>query len=733
MKTVSILFIFLIASFFAYTQSFEIEKLREQVKNHPQQDSFRVNRLNAICNNFSSARIPVEDIEKFSTEALNISRQINYVEGEAYSLISKARAAYASGRKEESARLLYQADTIATTLGDDDLHLWVLIRLAACFQSTDYRQSLNWALKAEELAQAIGNKVLLSKTQTFVGASYWGLSDFAMAMEYVTKALKSAEEVNCLDCQVFAWQAITNIYISIGDYEKSNQYSQKLYKGYNQLGYTGSVRDEILNVIGETYRLMGKYQEALVYYRQSIQGNTSPVNRAYTESNMADVFVRTDSIEQAFEYALKSQAAAKKLDDVTLEAWIYGILSRAYLKMKMPDSAIHYAQLGLSAGEKLGTIELIRDNTLAMANAFAFKNDYKKAYQYHNLYINYRDSMLNNEVKNRTAIIEHNYALEKKEAQIALLSQQKRLQKNTLLAVSAVTILILITALVLLRSNRQKQKAKQNIEKAYDELKITQAQLIQSEKMASLGELTAGIAHEIQNPLNFVNNFSEVNIELIDDMQQAVQSGNMDEAFAISTSLKDNEEKIIHHGKRADAIVKGMLQHSRASAGEKETVDINSLTEEYLQLSYHGIRAKEKNLDVVLKTELDTGIGNLEIVPQDIGRVLLNIFNNAFYSVKQKKKEIGTNYEPIVAVSTEKNNGNIEIHIRDNGVGIPHKQVDKIFQPFFTTKPTSQGIGLGLSVSYDIVKAHGGSIIVKTKEGEGAEFVIHLPANEDDN
>ena len=731
MKTVSILFIFVIVSLFAHSQSFEIEKLREQIKNHPQQDSFRVNRLNEVCNNFSSARIPVEDIENFSTEALNISRQIGYVKGEAYSLISKARAAYASGKKEESARLLFQADSIATKIDESDIHLWVLIRLAACYQSTDYRQSLDWALKAEELAQALGNKVLLSKTETFVGAAYWGLSDYARAMEYVTKALKSAEEVNCLDCQVFAWQAITNIYISIGDYEKSNQYSQKLYKGFNQLGYTGSVRDEILNVIGETYRLMGKYPEALQYYRQSLQANTSPVNRAYTESNMADVFVRIDSIEQAFDLALKSQAAAKKLDDITLEAWIYGILSRAYLKMNMPDSALHYAQLGLAAGEKLGTIELIRDNTLAIADAFAFKNDYKNAYQYHNLYINYRDSMLNNEIKNRTAIIEHNYALEKKEAQIALLSQQKRLQQNTLMAVTAVLFLILITALVLFRSNRHKQKAKQNIQKAYDELKITQAQLIQSEKMASLGELTAGIAHEIQNPLNFVNNFSEINIELIDDMQHAVQSGNINEVSAISTSLKDNEKKILHHGKRADAIVKGMLQHSRVSAGEKESVDINSLTEEYLQLSYHGIRAKEKNLTVVLKTDLNKSIGNIEIVPQDIGRVLLNIFNNAFYAVKEKKKNMGTNYEPMVTVSTEKNNGNIEIHVRDNGVGIAHKHVNKIFQPFFTTKPTSQGIGLGLSVSYDIVKAHGGSINIETTEGEGTEFVIRLPANGD--
>ena len=213
------------------------------------------------------------------------------------------------------------------------------------------------------------------------------------------------------------------------------------------------------------------------------------------------------------------------------------------------------------------------------------KNDFKNAYKFHNLYINYRDSMMNAEIKNRTAVLEHNYELDKKEGQIALLSQQKRSQQNFLIAVSTVLFLILVTAIVLLRNNRQKQKAKVKIEKAYDELKSTQAQLIQSEKMASLGELTAGIAHEIQNPLNFVNNFSEVNKELIDEMKDEIDKGNFDEVKAIANDIKENEEKINHHGKRADAIVKGMLQHSRTSSGQKEPTDINALADEYLRLS----------------------------------------------------------------------------------------------------------------------------------------------------
>jgi signal transduction histidine kinase len=401
--------------------------------------------------------------------------------------------------------------------------------------------------------------------------------------------------------------------------------------------------------------------------------------------------------------------------------------------MKMPDSSLHYARLGLDAAEKLGTIEFMRDNTLALANAYAFKEDFKNAYRFHNLYINYRDSMMTAEIKNRTAVLEHNYELDKKEGQIALLSQQKRSQQNFLIAVSTVLFLILITAIVLLRSNRQKQKAKVKIEKAYSELKATQAQLIQSEKMASLGELTAGIAHEIQNPLNFVNNFSEVNKELLTDMNDEIEKRNYDEARKIARNIVDNEEKINHHGKRADAIVKGMLQHSRTSSGQKELIDVNALVDEYLRLAYHGLRAKDKTFNARSKTDFDPAAGKIIIAPQDIGRVLLNLYNNAFYAVNQKAKALqsalggGGQYEPLVTVSTKKIGDKILISVADNGNGIPKQVLDKIFQPFFTTKPTGQGTGLGLSLAYDIVRTNGGEIHVETVEGSGSTFIIQLP------
>src|SRR6185436_157760 len=280
----------------------------------------------------------------------------------------------------------------------------------------------------------------------------------------------------------------------------------------------------------------------------------------------------------------------------------------------------------------------------------------------------------------------------------------------------------------------QKRKAIEEtntaLQKSLEELKAAQAQLVQSEKMASLGELTAGIAHEIQNPLNFVNNFSDVSTELVDEMNTEIEKGNLEDAKQIAQDLKQNLEKINHHGKRAGDIVKGMLQHSRTSSGQKELTDINALADEYLRLAYHGLRAKDKTFNAATKTDFDNKIGKINIMPQDIGRVILNLINNAFYAVDEKKKQVGEAYEPTISVSTKKTNGKVEIKVSDNGNGIPQKVVDKIFQPFFTTKPSGQGTGLGLSLSYDIVKAHGGELKVETKEGEGTEFIIQLPSKE---
>ncbi|MBP9104430.1 MAG: two-component sensor histidine kinase [Chitinophagaceae bacterium] len=276
------------------------------------------------------------------------------------------------------------------------------------------------------------------------------------------------------------------------------------------------------------------------------------------------------------------------------------------------------------------------------------------------------------------------------------------------------------------------------LQQSLDDLKAAQTQLVQAEKMASLGELTAGIAHEIQNPLNFVNNFSEVSKELLDEMKEEIEKGNYDEAKDIANDVIQNLEKINHHGKRADGIVKGMLQHSRTSSGQKELTDINALADEYFRLAFHGLRAKDKTFNAAMKTDYDESIGLIKIIPQDIGRVILNLITNAFYVVTEKKKQLPEGYEPVVSVSTKKEMNKVIVKVTDNGNGIPQKILDKIFQPFFTTKPTGQGTGLGLSLAFDIVtKGHGGELKVETKQGEGLSdeasakagttFIIELP------
>jgi len=270
------------------------------------------------------------------------------------------------------------------------------------------------------------------------------------------------------------------------------------------------------------------------------------------------------------------------------------------------------------------------------------------------------------------------------------------------------------------------ESAKVQIEKTLTDLKLTQNQLVQAEKMASLGELTAGIAHEIQNPLNFVNNFSEVSNELLEEMKEEIQKGNYGEVKAITDNVKQNLEKILHHGKRADGIVKGMLQHSRTSGNVKEQTNINALADEYLRLAYHGLRAKDKSFNVIMKTDFQENLGSINVIPQDVGRVILNLITNAFYAVMQRKRQ-EPDMEPTITVTTKKTGETVLISVKDNGSGISQKILDKIFQPFFTTKPVGQGTGLGLSLSYDIVKAHGGELKVNTKEGEGSEFVIQLP------
>ena len=453
-----------------------------------------------------------------------------------------------------------------------------------------------------------------------------------------------------------------------------------------------------------------KFYEKIILGYQKKNGTINPDLSHNTYSVSGNIAFKEKRYGDAIYYFHLAE------DDLGM-ATVYRILHR-------PDSTIYFAEKTLQVGYQRYIPSLVQTSAKILAEEYAVTNP-TVSNKYLNIYINSRDSLFRNEKLKALEFVNLNEQKSKFESE-----KKDTANKNLILVGALLSILAIATiaSFLLWRNNRFKQTANAKLKKAFSDLKSTQSQLIHSEKMASLGELTAGIAHEIQNPLNFVNNFSEVNSELIDELEEEIEKGNLEEVRALAKDIRANEQKINHHGKRADAIVKGMLQHSRSSNGVKDPTDINALADEYLRLAYHGLRAKDKSFNATMKNDFDQSIGNIEVIPQDIGRVILNLITNAFYAVTEKKLLNIPGYEPTVSVSTKRQGEKVEIRVIDNGNGIPEKVLDKIFQPFFTTKPTGEGTGLGLSLSYDIVKAHGGELRVETKEGEGSEFMIQLPA-----
>ena len=723
----------------SYGQELRIKKVQQDLKEHTAADTLRVNRLNELPNLIT---LPVGKLDTMAGEALSISRKLHYQDGEVEALINKGKVSYRKNNLPRAIALTQQAIALAQKIQDETSLSDAYIAISSLNNLTGGgKQALEYALKAEAAAQTTQNKYLIAKRQSGLAGLYANAGGFTKAMEWALKAEKNAEDINNLEMLAQAWSVMATIYTDIGDQPNSLVYYKKALDANKKLG-NRNLQFNLFNRIGEMYRLGGKYTEAIKAYQEGLGATQLPYNTELTQSNMADVYVRLGNLPMAFKYAFISLKSAQQINDTEGEEWIDGILARAYLKEDKPDSALYYAHNGYEKANHTGTIEFKRDNSEALANAYVMKKDFADAYKYHLLYISYRDSMSSAEVTNQTSLLQYNYSLAKKQTQITALNQDKQAQRYFITATLTVLGLIAVTVIILFRNNRQKQKAntllskqkhiieeeRDKTNKALDDLKLTQKQLIQSEKMASLGELTAGVAHEIQNPLNFINNFSEVNVELIDEMEDDLKKGDTGEAIDIATDIRQNLEKILHHGKRADGIVKGMLQHSRASSDVKEPTNINKLADEYLRLAYHGLRAKDKSFNADLVTHFNEDIPLVDMVPQDIGRVLLNLFNNAFYAVQKKQKTAGDDFKPTVELTTAKKGANLEITVRDNGLGVPEDIRDKILQPFFTTKPTGEGTGLGLSLSYDIVvKGHNGKMDVKSDEGAFTEFKISIP------
>jgi two-component system NtrC family sensor kinase len=557
----------------------------------------------------------------------------------------------------------------------------------------------------KELPRVRGIHLWRSVAQCYsvLGSNYAKMDDQKMAISYFLKC-KAVVDSNKVD--YFAFYSKTNIaneYINLKMADSARYYADLAESVVRK---TRDTSDEVylLSIRGGIEVLRGNYKKGVNYCRMSLLKTSGDFNQVSS-------------------------------NDITI--------ATAYQKLNRADSSIYYAKAAYRESLLVNNRYQVIKATELLKNEYYSLSDYKNAFDYQQIMLRARDSLYNNqkavEIQNEL----YNEAQDRRKVDEARAEIQNKVRLYIVLSVLSI---IVITALFLLYTNSQSKKAikvlrlrneqidnqHKALEKAYSDLKTTQTQLIQSEKMASLGELTAGIAHEIQNPLNFVNNFSEVNKEMLEELKAESEKpkAERDEQLEIEliNDLIENETKINHHGKRADFIVKGMLLHSRNSSGEKELTNINRMADEFFKLSYQGLRAKDKDFNAGLITNFAENLPEVNVAHQDIGRVLLNLFNNAFYAVNQKKKTAGADYKPEVTVTTSTEKNNLVIKVKDNGNGISDAIKDKIMQPFFTTKPTGEGTGLGLSLSYDIVvKGHGGSIRANTKEGEGSEFIINLP------
>jgi len=630
----------------SYAQNEKFDSLKIAILN-AREDTQKVNLINEYADDLNWS-YPDTSV-KYSMQGLELSRRLDYKQGEWACLKDLGFAFPNMGNYTSSLDYLYQSLDLANNLKDTNDILWSYVGLAICYRELgDFSKAENSVEKARSLLNPNDG-------------SWW----HAGWDELVSGIF---EQDNKLDAALF--------------------YANRAYPERKKHGY-------FLFQLGNIHSKLGHDVLALQFYKEAIP--------------------------------LESEANAPK--DVID---IYNGIASLYWKERQPDSAIYYSKLAL--GRQLGItfpIGTFRASGL-LAEIYESQKKTDSALKYLKLNISLKDSLFNQQKIRQAQNFEFNQQIRQQD----LISRQKENQNRLrMLALASALLIVLVAGFSLWRNNRHKQKAnillqqeKGKVESTLAELKSTQAQLIQQEKMASLGELTAGIAHEIQNPLNFVNNFSEVNTELVDELKKELTTNNQKQAIDIANNIRDNEEKINFHGKRADAIVKGMLQHSRTSSGQKELTDINALCEEYVRLAYHGLRAKDKSFNAQFETDFDSYLPKISVVPQDIGRVILNLINNAFYAVSEKQKLLADSYKPLVSVSTKKLGDEVCLQVKDNGGGIPQNVVGKIFQPFFTTKPTGQGTGLGLSLSYDIIKSHGGDIGVETKEGEGTAFLITLPA-----
>ncbi len=644
-------------------------------------------------------------------------------------------------RIADSLKIIYQQDVLT-----DEARLEMLKELSFN-EIRDLKKALLYADELISLAEDEGAQNYLQRGYFIKGTKERLLTNMKEALSSFIKSAELSKEMDNVAKEGECYIAIADIYSNAGNHNTSTQYYAKAIRLLQKSNDSISLASALLNA-GDEYLKAKKYDTALLYAVEAqvifdtLQYETG---KGYSLGNIGMVYASTGKNSLAEKYLQEAIGILEANEDYNASCDYLLSMSDVYLHRGDKTAALNNALKSLALARRYGLNQQVINANLKVSDIYEKTGDAGNALKFYKEHIAGRDSVHNLQAIQEMADLRTNYEVSQKQIEVDLLNQQKRGQRSIMISLAIILILAIIIASILLRNNRQKKKAyevlnlqkqateeqKTKTENALSELKSIQKKMIHSAKMASLGEVTAGVAHEIQNPLNFVTNFSEVNIEILDEMREVfldkLEASDKAIANEIMSGLAENLKKINDHSKRADAIVKGMLQHSRSTTGEKKLTDINALVDDSLRLSYHGLKAKNKGLTIGVKTDFDKSAGEVAVVPQDISRVILNLCNNAFYAVNLKKQTADSDYEPTVLITTKRSGDKVKISVKDNGNGIPQKILDKIFQPFFTTKPTGQGTGLGLSLSYDIVKFHDGELKAETEEGNFSDFTIELP------
>lgn len=742
--TLLVAFIILLMAAKAQAQTRYLDSMDILIK-EAKNDTLRI--LQTVIKNERLKQINLDSAQIAAEKNLEAARAINFQNGELQILINLAGIYTTKGKYKAAEDVLLKADSLANVIKDEKT-LPLIYSAQGILYGTqgEYEKSNLYFKKNIVILEKSGDSISLARNYGNLAIGYQMQSDYAQTLYYQQKALKIQE---ALKNEVSLAYLLMNMGITYQSLEDTSKSQESFLKGIEL-----SKKNEIKNVelycysnLSSLYSTLNRWQESFDYAMLASKLAEEMGDESIEAASLAKAaksLLNLDKINEAEILASKALKLAEKAGQPLAIFQCLGTKGEILTRAKKYEEAIPVLEKALNFVKGMDHYDLTvsdvySDLSLCLENT----GNYDKALINYKTSTKIRDSVQADDNIKKATELSLTYEFEKKEA-LAQAEQEKkdvlneRAKTRQLYLIAGLGILLVLgigIALILYRNNKQKQKAnlllkrqKLKVESALKKLKNTQTQLIQSEKMASLGELTAGIAHEIQNPLNFVNNFSEVSSEMLYELDIELKNGNISVANEILNDVKQNLEKITHHGKRADTIVKGMLQHSRSGTNEKEPTRLNALADEFLKLAYHGIKAKHKNFNANLVTDYDDGVGKVNIVAQDIGRVILNLFTNAFYAVNEKKKRTNdADYKPTVSVSTKKINQTIEIKVSDNGNGIPKSIADKIFQPFFTTKPSGQGTGLGLSMSYDIIKSHNGKLSMTSDEGIGSVFKVRIP------